>query len=669
MEMIGKLALRNMKRSMSDYAVYFVTLIIGISVFYVFNAIFDQKVVLSIYKSEHDIIDLLRNVISVASGIVSVVLAFLVVYASNFLMKRRKKEFGIYLLLGMGKKKIAGILMMETVIIGLISLAVGLGIGIILSQGMSILVANLFEADMSKFSFEVSVAAIGRTVVYFLVVYALVLLLDLVVVGKSRLIRLLNAEKRNEKNTARNPIICVVVFVVAVAMLSHAYYQVTANAGNIKTEAEFLIQIGKGIASTFLIFWSLSGLFTFLAKLRKKSYFKGINAFTTKEISSRINTNVFAGGIICLLLFITICIFSTAFSINQSLNDNMRDLAPADVYFEKIMYVNEDLKGLNDKSPISEHFKEKGIDSDMFRDSVEALLYFYEEQDPDVYNEIGGGNVFTLGCVMSVSDYNKVAALYGLESVELDDGEYAVVANYGYTVTEWNKRMAANQVIVLAGKEYRPARAECYNGFLDMAQNPSNMGFTVVPDDAVSDGKLKPYQWSYIANYNKDYAKGTEYIDKLMGKEKFANKLGNHVYVTSRTSILQRSIGLASMVVFLGLYLGIIFLIASSALLALKELSQATDNREKYQILRRIGVDEKMLHRSLFRQNAIFFGTPLALAIIHSVFGIQVSVYILEVFGKTGLTQAIVMTAAFLLVIYLVYFVVTYRCSRRIIQE
>lgn len=201
-----------MKRSMSDYAVYFVTLIIGISVFYVFNAISDQKVVLSIYKSDYSVIDLLRNIISVASVIVSVVLAFLVVYASNFLIRRRKKEFGVYMLLGMGKKKIAGILMMETVIIGIISLVVGLGIGIILSQGMSILVAKLFEADMSKFSFEVSTGAVGKTILYFLVVYAFVLLLDLFMIGKSRLIQLLNAERRSEKRTAKNPYVCLVVF-------------------------------------------------------------------------------------------------------------------------------------------------------------------------------------------------------------------------------------------------------------------------------------------------------------------------------------------------------------------------------------------------------------------------------------------------------------------------
>ena len=658
-----------MKRSMSDYAVYFVTLIIGISVFYVFNAISDQKVVLSIYKSDYSVIDLLRNIISVASVIVSVVLAFLVVYASNFLIRRRKKEFGVYMLLGMGKKKIAGILMMETVIIGIISLVVGLGIGIILSQGMSILVAKLFEADMSKFSFEVSTGAVGKTILYFLVVYAFVLLLDLFMIGKSRLIQLLNAERRSEKRTAKNPYVCLVVFILAAAVLGHAYYRVTAAAENIDTQAALLIEIAKGIVSTFLIFWSLSGFLIFVAKLRKKSYFKGINVFTTKEISSRINTNVLAGSIICLLLFLTICIFSSSFSINNSLNENVKTLMPADVQFYNYIKVNDDVRGVKDKTPISEYLKHKKVDPHMFSESAEVLLYMYQEEDMSVYNEVGGGNVFTTGAILAQSDYNKVAEINGLEPVSLEKDEYTIVANYDYIVPEWNKRMLAGQKIHLAGKESHPASSECVNGFLQMSANPTNSGFTVVPDEAVSDENLMPYSWFYIANYNKNYAKGVEYVEQFLNNETFKKSLGSHTYVETREYMLSKSISLASLIVFLGLYLGIIFLLASSALLSLKELTQAADNRDKYEILRKIGIDEKMIHRSLFRQNAIFFGMPLGLAVIHSIFGIQVCTYVLEVFGKSGLTQAIVMTAAGLLVIYMIYFIITYRCSRRIIRD
>ena len=160
-----------------------------------------------------------------------------------------------------------------------------------------------------------------------------------------------------------------------------------------------------------------------------------------------------------------------------------------------------------------------------------------------------------------------------------------------------------------------------------------------------------------------------EYVEQFLNNETFKKSLGSHTYVETREYMLSKSISLASLIVFLGLYLGIIFLLASSALLSLKELTQAADNRDKYEILRKIGIDEKMIHRSLFRQNAIFFGMPLGLAVIHSIFGIQVCTYVLEVFGKSGLTQAIVMTAAGLLVIYMIYFIITYRCSRRIIRD
>lgn len=667
--MTGKLALRNMRRSMSDYAVYFVTLIIGISVFYVFNAISDQKVVLSIYKSDYSIIDLLRSIISVASVIVSVVLAFLVVYASNFLIRRRKKEFGIYMLLGMGKKRIAGILMMETVIIGVISLVVGLGLGIILSQGMSILVAKLFEADMSKFSFEVSMGAAMKTLLYFLVVYAFVLLLDVFMVGKSRLIQLLNAERRSEKPMVKNPYVCLIVFILAVAVLGHAYYRVTVAADSIDTEAALLFEIVKGVVSTFLIFWSLSGFLIFVAKLRKRSYYKGINVFTTREISSRINTNVLAGSIICLLLFLTICIFSSSFSINNALNENAKTLMPADVQCYNFIKINDDVEGVKNKEPVSEYLKGKQVDLTMFRESVEVLLYWYQEDNTIVYQEVGGGNVFTNGEVMKESDYNKVAAIYNLEPVCLEKDEYVIVANYDYIKQEWRNRMTAGQKIYLAGREYHPASADCVNGFLQMSSNPTNSGFVVVPDEAFSDEKLKPHSWYYIANYNKNYAKGVEYVEQFLNNEKFKKSLGSHTYVETRQDILSTSISLSSLIVFLGLYLGIIFLLASSAMLSLKELTQAADNRDKYMILRKIGIDEKMINRSLFRQNAIFFGMPLGLAVIHSIFGIQVCTYILEVFGKAGLTQAIVMTAVGLLVVYMIYFIITYRCSRRIIRN
>ncbi len=664
--MIFKLAFRNMKKSMSDYAVYFVTLIIGISVFYVFNAISDQTVVTKIFTNDYDILNLMKSTLSVASVIVSVVLAFLIVYASSFLMKRRKKEFGIYMLLGMGKKKIAGVLMAETVIIGILSLLAGMGVGIILSQGMSLLVAKLFEADMSQFTFDVSAEAVGKTVIYFLIMYALVLLLDIFVVGKSRLINLLNAEKKSEKNIAKNPWICLVVFVAAVVVLSHAYWMVTANAGKLTEQSQILFEIIKGIIATFLIFWSLSGLLIFLSKIRKKSYLRGINTFTTKEISSRVNTNVFAGSIICLLLFITICIFSTSFSINKSMNDNLRTLVPADVNLN-CMY-DQGLPFDSEKEFMTEKLQAEGIDIDFFKNSVEFTSYeYYEWDEKEEASYSDSTNVFAnTGKIIKLSDYNKAAEIYGLKKQTLAEDEYLVISNYDSTANSYNEHfLKKGHVIRLGGKEYHPRYKECQDGFLDMSSNPSEIGFTVMPDDIPVDENLHPDRSYYIANYDTN-KKSVEEMDRLLNNEKMIEK---GIYSSTRTEIYQRSIGLTALIVFLGLYLGIIFVLASFALLSLKELSQAADSREKYRILRRIGVDERMIHRSLFRQNLIFFSTPLLLAVIHSIFGIQVCIYIMEVFGKTGLLFSIVATSVVLLAIYAIYFTVTYRCSRKIINE
>lgn len=277
-------------------------------------------------------------------------------------------------------------------------------------------------------------------------------------------------------------------------------------------------------------------------------------------------------------------------------------------------------------------------------------------------------NEFVFGNVMKLSDYNKAAAVNGLKQLALKDDEFIVVANYDYNVRLLNEEIASGHNVTLGGKTYHSARKECVDGFVEISGNYSNLGFTVVPDSALQNESVELVRWYYIANYNKEHAAGVDKIDQKVNSEKFQKKLGQFIFVETRTDIAQNSVSLTVLVVFLGLYLGIVFLIASSALLSLKELSQAAENREKYLILRKIGVDEKMIHRSLFRQNAIFFGLPLLLAIVHSIFGIQVCVQIVEAFGRTGLLPAIIFTAVMLLVIYAIYFVVTYRCSRKILQ-
>lgn len=685
--MLFKLSIKNIKKSFKDYAIYFFTLILGVAIFYVFNALDSQTVMLDVSKSTHDLIDLMNQVLSGVSVFVSFILGFLIIYASRFLMKRRKQEFGIYMTLGMSKGKISKILLMETLLIGLVSLGAGLILGICLSQLMSVLVANMFEADMTKFTFTFSSGSMIKTCIYFGIMYLLVMIFNTFSVSKCKLIDLLNAKKKSETVKLKNPILCVVVFIIAVAMLSYAYYNVTVGVNNLQYFSDILFQMALGAIGTFLIFWSLSGLILRLVQSMKRVYLKGLNLFTIRQINSKINTTVFSMTVICLMLFLTICIFSSALSLKNSMSANLKELVPIDIEFYKPLNAREtyhmvvnDSENEDSKVSIWDTLEKYKLDiKEDLKDITE--LTSYQQADltfaktlGNTLDEVKKDYPFLLVDskeeIVKLSDYNRVAKLYDNPTYTLEDDEYLILADYDSMVELRNKALEENTIITINGKDYHPKFKECQDGFIDIATNHINAGIIVVPDKAVENLiEAKAY---VLANYKADTKEGKREVeDKINALEQNYPNIDQETLLSasSKISLYDASIGLSAMATFIGLYLGLIFLMASAAILALKELSESSDNKEKFIALRKIGVDEKMLNRALFNQIAIFFALPLILAIIHSIFGIQVCNYILETFGNEKLLLSIVMTACFLGVIYGGYFLITYFCSKNIIKE
>ena len=173
-----------------------------------------------------------------------------------------------------------------------------------------------------------------------------------------------------------------------------------------------------------------------------------------------------------------------------------------------------------------------------------------------------------------------------------------------------------------------------------------------------------------LANFNTNNKEEIKKINQEL--RDFADKTwenSSFTTVTTKLDIAENSIGLGALVTFIGLYLGIIFLISSAAILALKELSESSDNKERFRMLRKIGTDEALIRKALFRQIAIFFLFPLILAIIHSIFGIMFCNYILETFGNEQLLPSIIMTSIFIIIIYGGYFLITYFCSKNILRD
>lgn len=685
------MSVKNIRKSIKDYTIYFLTLILGVAIFYMFNSLDSQEAMLVVNSSTRQIVKLMVGMINYVSVFVAVILGFLIVYANNFLIKRRKREFGLYMTLGMGKRQISGILLGETFLIGLISLVVGLVIGVFGSQLMSILVAKLFQADMSEYQFVFSDAACWKTCAYFGVMYAASMVLNIVIISRYKLIDLISAEKKNEKVRMKNPVICVLVFLAAAVTLGTAYYMVTGGLTQLDLMNQLVIPILMGIVSTFLIFWSVSGLALKVVQMRKGLYLKDSNIFVLRQIHNRINTTVVSMTIICLLLFMTITVLSTALSLNRVLTQDLEEMTPVDLNLYKTANLpdNGDYTQLqieDSQKLISDTLKENGLDMKVLKDVTEVATYTSTEWtwETSLQSVIESAKenypmlmYDTAEEIIKLSDYNKIARLYGNREYELAEDEYLVLCDFDNMKNLRDMALKNGSEVAIGGKVYHSRYPECQEGYLVISTSHTNTGLMVVPDSCPLNEDMKE-RYYLMADYNAD-TKEEKYQTEAMftnygdGDHELMENLEEkqiRLDGVSKISIIESSKGLSTIISFIAIYLGIIFLIASSAILALKELTENSDNRHRYTILRKIGMDEKMIHQTLFRQIGIFFMAPLILAVVHSIFGIQFALKIVAVQVETReMLPSVIATAVFLILVYGGYFLATYMESKNIIRE
>ena len=668
--MLFKLSLNNIRKSFKDYAVYFFTLVIGVAVFYVFNSIESQTAFLEISNNQREVIHILISLLSGLSVFVAVVLGMLIVYASRFLMKRRNKEFALYLMLGMGKGKISAILFIETFFIGLFSLAAGIGIGIIASQFTSTFTASLFEANMTEYHFLISGSAIAKTSVYFGIMYIAVMFFNGFMVGKFKLIDLLHSGRKSENIKLKNPVLCVVVFIVSAIALAYDYYLVCCKTFSL-SEYEMAVIIAVGSVSTFLVFWSVSGMLLRVVMSVKKVYLKDLNSFTFRQLSSKINTMVTSMTLICLMLFVTICTLSSAFSMRNSLNRNINEYCPVD-FSSKMIGDNEswdEIIHYNDDEFLS-YFSEYIKYSKYSDESVTFSNYLGDDYEM-VSNEFPYVGFDSEIPIYKVSEYNELMKLYGRDEIELNDGTYALVMNISSEVKIYNDILKNGKTVTINGNTLTSMFGEVTDGFVEISVQAENDGLFVVPDSVIT--KDLDSAAFFTGNYKADSMSEKLQIDSQIIDflDYNINKFSADGYARStRIDLADAATGLGGIVIFLGLYIGLIFLISSGVILALRSLSDAVDSTERYAMLRKIGADESEISKSLFRQTALFFIIPLLLACIHSVFGMKFAMsYVLDIFGTEGMAASVAGTGIIILLIYGGYFLITYFCSKAIIKE
>lgn len=725
--MLCKLAWGNVRRAGRDYLVYLLTLTLGVTVFYAFNTISMQVDIAGI--DEKGLAQVMGSMLGDLTYFLAGVMAFLMVYANNFIMKRRKKEFGLYQVLGMGRGRVATIMALETVIVSVVAFVVGIVLGAGLSQLMTFFTASLFKTQIANFHFFFSVHAFNLTLACMLVMFVLTLLLNLRAVRRTKLIELMGAERRNESIKTRNPWIAIAIFAVGVVLVGVAYYRLlrdgfplTATDSKLQEAMnQFGITTAMVTVGTFALFWGLSGMLIKLLQSLRGVYWRGLNMFTVRQLAAKVNTVCFSMGVIAMLLFLAITSVTCGMSIANVMNENLERYNPVDVsqtyvyytpdtfdYYKEYVNPSDEADRMvpadttvdlypawhgRDSSADNNDETGKKVDiADVAGEHVQIdsyLSYPFGSSNPSVTpsemykimgeklpKAFGGSNADTMGLfVTPASQYNKLRQMMGEEPVHIGHDQYLLTCDMGGELVDlYTKYMAGGHALTLGGHTLKPATDKSDEDTAAIANSAmgSNPGTVVVADELLSQLNLQPYSSSLLVNYKQgmDTTEADESIkytllDNLLVDGKEPGSWG--VFIT-RSEMYTQAAQMNGMISYLAIYIGFVLVVACAAILSIQQLSNVADGGRSYRVLAQIGCDDRQIRHSVMAQQAVFFLFPLAVGLAHSFVALKVIIELVSTFGNMSIGGTVGLTCAIFLAAYGGYFLVTYLMSAGMVQ-
>ena len=724
--MLCKLAWGNVRRAGRDYLVYLLTLTLGVTVFYAFNTISMQVDIAGI--DEKGLAQVMGSMLGNLTYFLAGVMAFLMVYANSFIMKRRKKEFGLYQVLGMGRGRVATIMALETVIVSVGAFVAGIVLGVGLSQLMTFFTASLFKTQIANFHFFFSVHAFNLTLACMLVMFVLTLLLNLRAVRRTKLIELMGAERRNESIKTRNPWIAIAIFVVGVVLVGVAYYRLlrdgfplTATDSKLQEAMnQFGITTAMVTVGTFALFWGLSGMLIKLLQSLRGVYWRGLNMFTVRQLAAKVNTVCFSMGVIAMLLFLAITSVTCGMSIANVMNENLERYNPVDVSQTYVYYTPETLDYYKEYVNPSEadrmvladstvdlypawHGKGKSADNndetgkkvdiaDVAGEHVQIdsyLSYPLGGSDPSVTpsemcktmgeklpKAFGGSNADMTGLsVTPASQYNKLRQMMGKEPVHIGHDQYLLTCDMGGELVDmYTKYMAGGHTLTLGGHELKPAADKSDEDTAAIANSAmgSNGGTVVVADELLSQLNLQPYSSSLLVNYKQgmDTTEADESIkytvlDNLLVDGKEPGSWGTFI---TRSEMYAQAAQMNGLISYLAIYIGFVLVVACAAILSIQQLSNVADGSRSYRVLAQIGCEDRQIRHSVMAQQAVFFLFPLAVGLAHSFVALKVIIELVSIFGNMSIGGTVGLTCAIFLAAYGGYFLVTYLMSTGMVQ-
>jgi putative ABC transport system permease protein len=556
----------------------------------------------------------------------------------------------------------------------MLSLIVGMFIGVFLSQGLASVTAKMFDANMSKYKFIFSKGACLKTILYFSIMFIVVVLLNFIVVSRYKLIKLINNEKRSEKLKGNNLILSLVLFILSIICL-YVAYKSTLGEKLIYSEgginAKYII---LGILGTILFFRALAGFLIIVIQSSKNYYFKNLNTFTLRQLNSKINTHYMSVSVICIMLFIAIGMTSAGIGIKKSLETSMQFKTPFDISFNVLSEniakngSNENLSDLlNQKGFDINEYSEEFIDYNVYISDITYGELFKNNSDKISKQQFGFIKDLNVE-VIKLSDYNKLKKMKKQEQIGLNENEVLLLSDVTPMTPVIEEYLSQNKSIKLINKEFELKNNYEYEAIYTSTMS-MNLLTLIINDKYVKD--LSVHANCLNLNYKGEKTSIEEKILKDFDEfESNSKEIQNlDVHSISKIESYDSTIGMSTIFLYVGIYVGMIFLIASAAVLALSQLSGATESLNRYKVLRKLGVSSEMINKSIFTQVLLYFTLPILLALVHSIFGIKVTNDVVKIFGDVNVVKNNLFAIGAILIVYAIYFVTTYNGYKRIVNK
>ena len=719
-----KLAWGNVRRAGKDYLVYLLTLTLGVTVFYAFNTISMQVNVAGI--PEEGLAELLGEALGGLTYFLAGVMGFLMVYANGFIMRRRRKEFGLYQVLGMPRGRVSLVMAMETAMVSGAALALGLVAGVGVSWVMTFFTASLFKAQVSSFHFFFSVPAFMLTVGCLGVIFALTLLLNLRIVARTQLVELMGSGRRNESVKTRSAWVAGLLFVAGVALVGVAYARLLHDGFPIQATGDeldaamlkFELTALMVTVGTFLLFYGLSGALLKMLQAARGLYWRGLSMFTARQLAAKVNTVSFSMGVISMILFLAITSVTCGMSIASVMNENLETYNPVDFsqqyvyvsratrsWFDSVFPSDTQIEPAQQPYDLYEKLHGQSVENGEFADevvSVQDVAGQHVQVDQyltiplgtngaplvtpdDLANQMGvetpsafaGTDAESYGLyVASASQYNALLRMRGLPEVDLGDDGYVITSDLGESITGlYDQFMAGGNKLALCGFTLSPRASAVDAGASALCNSAmgGNPGTIIVPDAVLEQLNPTPYASSLLVDYKDSITteQGDDHMTYLFADEASDDGVTRGYWGSKieRTEMYAQAASMNGLISYLAVYIGFVLVVACAAILAIQQLSGVADSTRSYRVLAELGCEGREARHSVLAQQGVFFGLPLVVGVAHSCVALSVIIDLVKLFGRLSIGGTVGLTCAVFLAAYGGYFFVTYAMSAGIVRE